>query len=156
MLDKLKDKYVFFDIDGTLSEYRYEDMIYMSRNLELGCQRLDDLLFSDLFEKARPLKTMQSIVEKLNPDNIFIVWAVVNNNEINKKYSWLKKHYPNIRKDHIFFINSTMMKPEVIIECCKHFHILLEDVVFVDDRLDVLRKAEEMCIESYHPSSFMP
>lgn len=103
MLDKLEDKCVFFDIDGTLSKYRYEDMIYMSRNPELGCQRLDDLLFSDLFEKAGPLKTMQDIIEKLSPNNIFIVGTIVTNNEINQKYSWLKKHYPNIKKDHIFY-----------------------------------------------------
>ncbi len=48
-----------------------------------------------------------------------------------------------------------MLKPEVIIECCKHFHIALEDVAFVDDRIDVLRKAEEMGITAYHPSSFV-
>ena len=25
MIQKLKNKYVFFDVDGTLSEYRYKD-----------------------------------------------------------------------------------------------------------------------------------
>ena len=30
----------------------------------------------------------------------------------------------------------------------------LNDIVFVDDRLDVLRKAEELGITAYHPSSF--
>ena len=28
MLEKLKDKLVFFDVDGTLSEYRYNDRLY--------------------------------------------------------------------------------------------------------------------------------
>ena len=27
MLDKLKGKYVFFDLDGVLSEYRYNDKV---------------------------------------------------------------------------------------------------------------------------------
>lgn len=27
MLDKLKGRYVFFNVDGTLSEYRYEDKL---------------------------------------------------------------------------------------------------------------------------------
>lgn len=55
----------------------------------------------------------------------------------------------------MFFINSTMLKPEVIIEYSRHSNIPLEKIVFVDDRLDVLRKAEEYGIASYHPSSFM-
>lgn len=56
MLEKLKDKYVFFDVDGTLSEYRYNDKLYSGACPELGCQTLEDLLFSNLFSKARPLK----------------------------------------------------------------------------------------------------
>ena len=47
-----------------------------------------------------------------------------------------------------------MLKPEVIIEYSKKYKIDLKDMVFVDDRLDVLRKAEEMGITAYHPSSF--
>ena len=65
MIEKLKDKYVFFDVDGTLSEYRYEDKLYDGRCPELGCQSLENLLFSDLFYKARPLKTMQNIINAL-------------------------------------------------------------------------------------------
>ena len=48
-----------------------------------------------------------------------------------------------------------MLKPEVILEYCKHLNINKEGVVFVDGRLDVLRKAEEVGITAYHPSSFM-
>ena len=49
MIEKLKDKYVFFDVDGTLSEYRYKDRLYGGGCSELGCQSLEDLLFNDLF-----------------------------------------------------------------------------------------------------------
>ena len=28
MIQKLTDKYVFFDVNGTLSEYRYKDILY--------------------------------------------------------------------------------------------------------------------------------
>lgn len=44
MIEKLKDNYVFFDVDGTLSEYRYKDILYGGRCSELGCQSLEDLL----------------------------------------------------------------------------------------------------------------
>lgn len=144
----------FFDVDGTLSEYRYKDKLYGGACPELGCQSLDDLLFNDLFYKARPLKTMQKIVEKLDSDKIFILGTVTTNNEINQKYKWLSEHYPNIKRENIFFICSTLLKPDVIIEYCNHYKIDIKQTVFVDDRIDVLRKAESLGITSYHPSSF--
>lgn len=44
MINKLKDKYVFFDVDGTLSEYRFNDKLYDGGCYDLGCQSLDNLL----------------------------------------------------------------------------------------------------------------
>ena len=155
MLEKLKDKYVFFDVDGTLSEYRYNDKLYSGACPELGCQTLEDLLFSNLFSKARPLKTMHKIVSNLDSNRVFVLGTIVTNNEIDQKYTWLKENYPNIKHENICFISSTMLKPEVILEYCKHLNINKEDAVFVDDRLDVLRKAEELGITAYHPSSFV-
>lgn len=155
MLKKLKEKYVFFDVDGTLSEYRFNDKLYSGGCPELGCQSLEDLLFSNLFANARPLKNMQNIISQLDPDKVFILGTIVTNNEINQKYKWLEENYPNIKKENIIFISSTMMKPNVIIEYTKKLDINLQDTVFVDDRLDVLRKAEELGITAYHPSSFV-
>ncbi len=154
MIQNLKDKYVFFDVDGTLSEYRYRNQVYAGRNPELGCQTLNDFLFSDLFLKSRPLKTMQKIISQLDSDKIFVLGTVVCNNEVEQKYIWLEKYFPNFKKENIIFVSSTMLKPEVIIEYSKHFNIPLSKMAFVDDRLDVLRKAEESGITVYHPSSF--
>lgn len=154
MVEKLKDKYVFFDVDGTLSEYRYNDRLYAGGSSELGCQSLEDLLFNNLFYTARPLKTMQRVIEKLDSNKIFVLGAITTNTEIDQKYKWLSEHYPNIKRENVFFICSTLLKPEVIIECCKHYNIDIKQVAFVDDRIDVLRKAEEMGITAYHPSSF--
>ncbi len=154
MLENLKEKYVFFDVDGTLSEYRFKDQLYGERCPELGCQSLEDLLFSNLFLNARPLKTMQNVISNLDPDKVFVLGTIVTNNEINQKYKWIEENYPNIKKDNIIFISSTMLKPDVIIEYAKKLNINVSDTVFVDDRLDVLRKAEELGIVAYHPSSF--
>lgn len=154
MIENLKDKYVFFDVDGTLSEYRYKDRLYGGRCSEFGCQSLEDLLFNDLFYKARPLKTMQRVIENLDSNKILILGAVTTNTEIEQKYKWLSEYYPNIKRENVFFICSTLLKPEVIIEYCKHYNIDIKQTVFVDDRIDVLRKAEEMGITAYHPSSF--
>ena len=154
MIEKLKGKYVFFDVDGTLSEYRYNDKLYGGNCSELGSQSLEDILFNDLYYTARPLKTMQKVIEKLDSDKIFILGAATSNTETAQKYKWLEKNYPNFKRENIFFICSTLLKPEVIIEYCKHYNIDLKQAVFVDDRLDVLRKAETLGITAYHSSSF--
>lgn len=155
MIEKLKNKYVFFDVDGTLSEYRYNDKLYGGRCPELGSQTLDQLMFSNLYLESRPLKTMQKVIHSLNPDRIFVLGACSTNHEIEQKYQWLEKYYPNFKRDHIFFVHLTMIKPEVIKTYASHFNIPLDQCVFVDDRLDVLRKAEEFGIIAYHPSSFV-
>lgn len=154
MLENLKEKYVFFDVDGTLSEYRFKDELYGGRCPELGCQSLEDLLFSNLFLNARPLKTMQNVISNLDPEKVFVLGTIVTNNEINQKYKWIEENYPSIKKENIIFISSTMLKPDVIIEYAKKLNINVSDTAFVDDRLDVLRKAEELGIVAYHPSSF--
>lgn len=154
MIKKLKEKYVFFDIDGTLSEYRFKDRLYGGECPEFGCQSLKDLLFNDLFYRARPLKTMQRIIENLDSNKIFVLGAVTINTEIDQKYKWLSKYYPNIKRENVFFVCSTFLKQEVIIKYCKHYKIDIKQTAFVDDRIDVLRKTETLGIDSCHPSCF--
>ena len=153
MLEKLKGKYVFFDIDGTLSEFRYNDKLFSDD--QIGCQSLNDLLFGDLFYKARPLKTMQKVISNLDSDKGFILGTVFTSNEARQKYRWLAENFPNIKEENIIFINRAEIKPLVILEYVKHFNWNISDVIFVDDRLDVLREAEVLGIKSYHPSSFV-
>jgi hypothetical protein len=47
VIDILKDKYVFWDIDGTLSEYRFNN--HVNGGDGLGGQSLKELLFDDVF-----------------------------------------------------------------------------------------------------------
>ena len=47
----------------------------------------------------------------------------------------------NLKDKYVFFICSTLLKPEVIIEYCKHYNIDIKQTVFVDDRINFLRKA---------------
>ena len=133
MLEKLKGKYVFFDIDGTLSEFRYNDKLFSDD--QIGCQ--------------------SDVISGLDGENVFILGTVFTNNEAQQKYRWLASNFPNIKIENIIFINRAEIKPLVILEYVKHFNWNISDVIFVDDRLDVLREAEVLGIKSYHPSSFV-
>ncbi len=155
MLEELKDKYIFFDFDGTLCEYRAYGRIYCGFENEIGYRTLGDLLYGDEVLKARPLKNMQEFISKRDINKNFVLGAITTSHEAEQKIEWLKINFPNIKKENIIFIKSTMLKPEVIAQWCRHFNIDLKDVAFVDDRIEVLRKAELMGISSYHPSSFV-
>lgn len=52
-----------------------------------------------------------------------------------------------LKRENIYFICSTLLKPEVIIECCKHYNIDIKRGAFIDDRINVLRKAETLWID---------
>ena len=47
---------------------------------------------------------MQKIIENLDSDKIFILGAVVTNNEIEQKYKLLNENYPKIKRENMFFI----------------------------------------------------
>ena len=53
MLNKLKGKYVFFDLDGTLSEYRFND--HVSGNNNWSGQTFKELFFGNGFVNNRNL-----------------------------------------------------------------------------------------------------
>ena len=120
------------------------DFDYLAKSLNLNTIQLDNHEIADFIK-----------INNLDPNKAFILGTIVTNNEINQKYKWLNENYPNIKRENIIFISNTMLKPDVILAYCKHYNINIKDVVFVDDRLDALRKAESLGITSYHPSSFM-
>mgnify|MGYP002561613695 FL=1 len=103
MIEKLKNKYLFIDIDGTLAEYRYDDKLYADKDPKIGSQNLNELLFGDLFYQARPLKIMQKLIEQLDPNKIYILGTILTNNEMFQKYKWIEKYYPTIKKENIIF-----------------------------------------------------
>ena len=77
MIEKLRDKYVFFDVDGTLSEYRYNDKLYGVGN------GVSPMVFEiKLNGKNSKIKEIEyQANEKINP---FLITQIneINNNEI--------------------------------------------------------------------------
>lgn len=46
---------------------------------------------------------MQRVIENLDSNKIFVLGAVTTNTEIDKKYKRLFEHYPNIKRENVFF-----------------------------------------------------
>lgn len=154
----LKDKYVFVDFDGTLCEYRYYGHLsgktINPTDVNVGGQTLNELLFNS-YDSIRPLKTMQQLLKQLDPNKIYILGAIVTYNEIKTKIKWLKKYYPFIKEENLVFVADLDIKTEVLKEYSKKLNIKLEDMAFIDDKLEALRNAEEQGIPAYHITSFV-
>ena len=153
MLDKLKGKYVFFDLDGTLSEYRYND--HVSGRNDWGGQTFEELFFGDVFVSNSPLKTMVELIKELDSDKVFVLGAITTNHEIDEKYIWLEKHYPAIKRENIIFVADSSLKLVAIEQYAKKLNIKKEDIVFVDDKHITIRQVEETGYTAYHITSFM-
>ena len=155
----LKNKYVFLDFDGTLCEYRYNDKVN-ARSVEPDFeydwgQTFDELMFGDVFLKARPLKTMKKVIAKCDPNKVYILGAVTTINEINQKFAWLKENYPYIKKENMFFIADGVPKVLALQSFSKKYNISPKDIVFIDDTHAHIKKAEEAGFKAYHITSFI-
>ncbi len=153
MIEKLKDKYVFFDVDGTLAEYRYND--HVSGKNDFGGQTWEELFFGDVFVKNRPLKTMVHLVEQLNPEKIFVLGVITTNHEIDEKYEWFVKYYPSIKRENIIFVANSSLKIIALEQYAQKLNVSKEEIVFIDDKHETIRQTEEAGFKSYHVTSFM-
>ncbi len=153
MLEKLKDKYVFFDVDGTLAEYRYND--HVSGANDWGGQTWEELFFGNVFVNNRPLKTMVHLIEKLDANKIFVLGVITTNHEIDEKYEWFAKYYPSIKKENIIFVADSSLKLIALEQYAKKLNISKEDIVFIDDKHATIRQTEEAGFKSYHVTSFV-
>lgn len=149
--DDLKDKYVFFDIDGTLAAYRFNDHVSDPLGTSNGMSILE--IEDGIFFKRKPSLLMQKVLlENEAKENIALSYCL-NEKERSDKNLWLDKYYPMIKKR--FLIDLDKNKARTILDYCHDNNILLKDVIFVDDVLDYLKEAERLGIKSYHISSFL-
>lgn len=153
MEEILKNKYVFFDLDGTLSEYRFNN--HVSGRNEWGGQTWEELFFGDVFVNNRPLKTMIEFIRKLDCNKVYVLGAITTNHEINEKYEWLQKYYPFIKKENIIFVADSSLKLVALNQYAKKLNIEKKEIVFVDDKHSTIRETEEEGFTSYHITSFI-
>lgn len=151
-LKDLKNKYIFWDIDGTLAPYRFNDHITdpEGTNNGMSIKEIED----GIFLTREPSKHMQKVLETCSAkENIIIGHYCSIKKEIQDKHIWLDKYYPTIKER--LLIHNSKSKADTILQYCKEHNIHLQDIVFVDDVTPFLQEAERKGIKSYHISSFL-
>lgn len=150
-VENLRDKYVFWDIDGTLAPYRFNDHVADpdGTNNGMSLKEIEDGVF--LYRK--PSKHMQRVVSKSEAKENIIMGHCLVEKEIIDKEIWLNRYYPTIKKRMLVYTSES--KADTILDYCAEHGIDLQDVVYIDDVIPFLREAEQKGVKSYHISSFL-
>lgn len=148
---ELKNKYVFWDIDGTLAAYRFNNHIADPNGTDNGMS-LEEIE-QGIFLQRKPSLLMQKVLSESDAKKNVIMGHCQNQKEINDKQIWLDKYFPMIKERLLVFEDNS--KASCIIEYCKKETIDLKEVIYVDDVIKFLREAERKGIESWHISSFL-
>ena len=153
MAQKLSNKVVFFDIDGVLVDYHFG---INKINVVPDSEYIEYCKHNDVYENARPLKTMQTLINKLNPDNVYVLSVSFSEPECNYKKAFIKRNYPTIHSQNIMFTLHKENKISLMLYVRDKLRIRDEDMVIVDDSVDILDNVEKNSeINCYHISSFI-
>ena len=146
-----KDKYIFWDIDGTLAAYRFNDHVGDPNGTNNGMSIIE--IENGIFIERLPSKFMQNVIATCKSKQNIILSHCQNQKEMDDKNLWLDKYYPNIKER--ILTSEDIPKYKSLIKYCEENKIDISDCLFVDDVLAHLRAAEKMGIKSYHISSFL-
>jgi hypothetical protein len=149
----LENKYVFWDIDGTLAPYRFNDHVSDPEGTNNGMSLKE--ISEHIFLTRKPSQHMMKVVYSCGARRNFIMGHCQVQQEMDDKQLWLDKYFPIIKRQDRILTFENISKADSIIEYCAGHRINLKDVVYVDDVLVFLREAERKGIKSYHISSFL-
>lgn len=147
----LQNKYIFWDIDGTLAAYRFNGHVAdpEGSNNGMSLEEIDN----HVFLHRLPSKHMQKVVATCKARQHIIMGHCQVEMEMKDKQIWLDTHYPMIKERLLVYEDKS--KADTILQYCKAHNIDLDDVVYVDDVIPFLRESERKGIKSFHISSFL-
>ena len=149
----LENKYVFWDIDGTLAPYRFNNHVSDPEGTNNGMSLKE--ISEHIFLTRKTSQQMMRVVYSCGARRNVIMGHCQIQQEMDDKQLWLDKHFPIIRRQDRILTFENISKADSIVEYCAGHRIDLKDVVYVDDVLAFLREAERKGIKSYHISSFL-
>jgi FMN phosphatase YigB (HAD superfamily) len=149
----LENKYIFWDIDGTLAPYRFNDHVSDPEGTNNGMSLKE--ISEHIFLTRKPSQHMMKVVYSCGARRNFIMGHCQVQQEMDDKQLWLDKYFTIIRRQDRILTFENISKADSIVEYCAGHRIDLKDAVYVDDVLVFLREAERKGIKSYHISSFL-
>lgn len=149
-----KDSVFVFDVDGVLALLEFGEYRHYELTDEEWAIANDE--GKNFYTKSLVSPKMQKFIETKNKKNVYCITAIYNDAEVQNKIEFLK-HYYNIPKSHIFFVEDSTQKVDALFSI-KEKYPDLEDwkVVMVEDTVDNLNLImEKTPFSTVHISSFL-
>jgi len=159
VVELLKTSIVFLDMDGTLTEYRYNNHVSAGDGTNNG-QTVEEIN-NHIFLQARPLVSVIDVITNccrrdytyvlghLRSEGEGLIYGI---EEMDKK-EWIGKNVPFINPDHVRFLHDYESKAEKIKKLSNRFGT--KRVVLVDDKIDILREVEQLGFIALHVTSLI-
>lgn len=147
----LKNKYIFWDIDGTLAPYRFNNHIADPEGTNNGMSLKE--IHEHVFLYRKPSQHMQQVVNTCGAKQHIIMGHCQVDEERQDKELWLDSFYPMIKER--LLVSQDKSKADIILQYCSEHNINIKDVVYVDDVIPFLQESERKGIKSFHISSFL-
>lgn len=150
--EDLEGKHVFWDVDGVLAPFRFNDKIWPNENRFKALNQ--DMVNSGAFYNRAPCKLVQRIIQQSGAKKHLVLGKYVYDGEIAQKKRWLAEFYPEISE--YIWVPVHTSKSEFIYEYMCSLNLKPDDMVFIDDTIDELQSAEKgVGVLSVHISSLL-
>lgn len=150
-LTDTEGKYIFWDIDGTLAPYRFNDHVGSPDGEDAGMSREE--IEDGCFLHRMPSLHMKYVINTCRAEKNIVLGHIICEKERADKIKWLDRHFPKMQGR--LFAEYPCPKYKIITNYCRTMGIPLNKVLFVDDMIPFLRDAEKAGIRSFHISSFL-
>ena len=98
---RLKNKYIYVDIDGTLAEYRFNDHVSAKDGTTNGQTREE--ICNHIFLRSRPLKSVIETLKRAKAKRLCICGAVISPIEVIDKLNWLKLNCKDLKFSNYYW-----------------------------------------------------
>lgn len=146
---------IIWDVDGVLAAYEYGVRNY---NACPDSEWEEYLKSHKVYEKARPLATLQKwMAEYTNPNRLFVCTTASDMEEFKKKAAFVIRNYP-IKESSVFMVKDQSEKLNVIRMIHNTYFPELDEqyIVVVDDTVKILTQVQENSgYTTVHISSFI-
>ena len=117
----LRNKYIFWDIDGTLAEYRFNGHVSDPEGTDNGMSLKE--IEDGVFLKRKPSYHMQMVLSTCGAKQNIVMGHCQVQKEMDDKQLWLDKYYPSITER--LLVSEDKSKADTILQYCKDHDISL-------------------------------
>lgn len=148
----LAGKYVFWDVDGVLAEFRFCGKFHP--NLEGAGALTQKMVDEGVFESRAPIKSFQRLMKVCDTKGHYVLGGYRYEGEREHKQPWIKEHYPEVKE--CIWVSGHNYKVDVLVPYLMEHNICEMDAVFIDDTYEELYRMERSTrVTCYHVSSLL-